>query len=97
MGEIVALKRGGQGPDEAHLSGNAQCVGCGHRWVAVCPVGAVELECPACGLNTGRMRNLCLPCEGEKIWACPCGCDLFVVVETKGYMCSRCGLYQTGF
>ena len=82
---------------EPHLSGNAQCVGCGHKWVAVVPVGTVELECPECKLNKGRMRNLCLPEENEKIWKCDCGCELFVVVEGKGYLCSLCGIYQRGF
>ena len=82
--------------DIPHLSGTAQCVSCSRRWEAVAPVGTVELECPACNLNTGRFRNLCEPSDGEW-WRCNCGCTLFCVVKDAGYMCSRCGEWQRGF
>ena len=92
---VLQFKR--KEPDEPHLSGNAQCIGCKHRWVAVAPVGTMELDCPECGLNKGRFRNVCMPEKTKEIWVCGCGCDLFVVVKTDGYMCVNCGLYQRGF
>jgi len=94
----IAVDPGGTDETVAHLSGTAQCVSCCHRWVAVVPVSTVELECPECKLNTGRMRNLCVPgSEDALIWKCNCGCDLFMVVKDAGYMCVRCGEYQRGF
>jgi Zn finger protein HypA/HybF involved in hydrogenase expression len=38
-----------------HAHGPAQCDDCGHKWVAVWPLGAEALECPKChGTNTDR-------------------------------------------
>ena len=92
---VVAFKR--KEPDEPHLSGWAQCLDCKHRWMAVAPVGTRELDCPECGLNKGRFRNVCMPEKDAEIWVCQCGGDLFVVSKANGYMCANCGLYQYGF
>ena len=35
--------------DDQWCHGKAECLQCGHEWVAVWPLGADELECPACG------------------------------------------------
>ena len=92
---VVEFKR--KEADEPHLSGLAQCISCKHRWQAVALVGTKELECPECGLNKGRFRNVCMPPQDEQIWVCDCGCELFVVSKKNGYMCVECGLYQRGF
>lgn len=92
---VLEFKR--KEPDDPHLSGWAQCIECKHRWAAVAPIGTRELECPACGLNKGRFRNVCMPEQTKEIWQCTCGGDLFVVVKSEGYMCANCGLTQTGF
>ncbi len=34
-----------------HLFGQAECLNCGHEWVAVWPEGCPALECPKCGDN----------------------------------------------
>ena len=75
-----------------HLSGRAICKECGHEWVAVAPVGTVELKCPKCHTMKGIWKNPCVPEHGE-IWCCNCGCDVFSVTR-KGIMCWRCGEYQ---
>lgn len=40
-----------------HQVGPARCE-CGHQWVAVAPVQAVTLECPACGTMAGRFIDM---------------------------------------
>ena len=40
-----------------HQAGPAKCE-CGHRWMAVAPVQAVALECPACGQMVGRFIDM---------------------------------------
>lgn len=92
---VLQFKR--KEPEEPHLSGNAQCIGCGHKWVAVAPVGTVVMDCPECTLPKGRFRNACAPVEDAEIWQCTCGGDLFMVVKNAGYMCVACGFYQHGF
>jgi len=34
----------------------AQCLSCGHKWVAVYPLGADDLECPKCN-STDTVRG----------------------------------------
>ncbi len=92
MAEIVSLdqKRLENSP---HLSGHAHCVHCGHKWVAVAPVGTRELECPECHTIKGAFTG---GCEPEIGWTCNCGCYLFTI-SPKGVICWECGQYQTGF
>lgn len=74
-----------------HLSGEAQCLECQHRWVAVAPIGTVQLECPACrsargiwrypvGLEPPQVRFICNQCDN----------DIFQV-QPDAYFCIRCG------
>ena len=83
-------------PIDPHNSGKARCAECKYEWIAVAPTGTVALDCPQCESGKGYFRFPCYP-EGEDIWQCHCGCDVFVVVKSKGYMCWRCGEYQNGF
>lgn len=48
MSDIVDLNE-----HRPHVSGPVVCTRCRHKWVAVRPVGADLLECPACGVNRG--------------------------------------------
>lgn len=34
---------------EQYCAGQAECLKCGHEWVAVWPLGAEPLRCPKCG------------------------------------------------
>jgi hypothetical protein len=78
-----------------HLSGEIKCVICGHIWIGVCPVdpeGNVPcLECPECGLRQGFFHYPILPKEGDEIYKCNCGGELFYI-ETNGSRCIRCGI-----
>lgn len=76
-----------------HLGGEAICVGCGHIWQAVTPIGAFEgLECPECGGSKGVLRYCVVP---ESTWMCACGCWLFTVSGISGdILCWQCGVPQ---
>lgn len=51
----VRVPDGGQQP---HTYGPAICEDCGHRWMAVWPLGAEALECPKChSTNTDREQE----------------------------------------
>ena len=76
-----------------HGTGPAFCIGCRHEWVAVTPAGVTELECPACGCMKGRFRFVFSTYEGDSVWTCDCGNDLFKVTAS-GHLCVNCGAYQ---
>jgi len=71
-----------------HLSGNAKCLSCNHEWIAVAPIGTVELECPECGTWKGVYAGLTAP---DTVWQCNCGNQHFYITGEDA-MCSRCGL-----
>lgn len=74
--------------DGPHLSGEAHCIQCGHKWVAVAPVGTFELECPQCHSHKGILTY---PCEPEAAWVCNCGCHIFIMSRTLNLICYKCG------
>lgn len=87
----LAQAKAGKTP---HLSGTAVCLACKHEWVAVAPVGAVWMECPACSLERGRYRG---PVQLDRDhWRCHCGNDLFQATQ-DGMYCPNCGEWQHGF
>ena len=73
-----------------HLSGEAICLACENRWIAIAPDGCFELECPKCGCLKGVWGAWCLT---ETTWECNCGCDLFRA-SPNGVYCANCGVYQ---
>jgi hypothetical protein len=91
MGEVLNL-----GTQRPHLSGEAICKACDYEWVAVAPVGTIELECPECGTEKGLYKYSALPQDSKKIWVCNCGCDVFRVL-VDGFICYMCGIRQKGF
>lgn len=77
--------------DDHHLSGQAVCPKCDHQWVAVAPVGVVNLECPSCHLIHGVFKAAVVP---ETAWKCNCGNQLFFLTP-GGAMCRGCGLISS--
>lgn len=75
-----------------HIGGDAKCLTCNHEWVAVAPIGTVDLECPKCSTFKGVFMYMTAP---EVVWECNCGNQLFFIDE-HGPMCSKCGLRQEG-
>jgi hypothetical protein len=90
MAEILSLAKARE-ERSPHLSGRAVCIGCKHVWQAVAPVGTVELECPACGLEKGRYAGLVE--TATRRWTCNCGNDLFHITTDDIY-CVGCGAVQ---
>jgi hypothetical protein len=71
-----------------HLCGEARCLSCGNQWVAVAPVGTVELECGECGTMRGVWRQPIVP--DDPLWGCGnCGNDLWYATPS-GMYCARC-------
>lgn len=87
--KIVELNAFRKGP---HLSGNARCLACDRRWIAVAPVGTTVLDCPTCGLGKGVFDNL-VDAPADR-WQCDCGCQHFLVIRA-GILCALCGTQQS--
>ena len=77
-----------------YMTGEAWCLGCKYKWLAIAPVGTFCLECPECHANKGHYMNFQQP-EGDR-WQCTCGCQLFFLTSA-GVMCPNCGVWQHGF
>lgn len=80
-----------------HWSGQCRCLGCGHEWVGVGPIGTITcLECPSCSLPKGVIKNLFGPPEGDNVLICDCGCDVVTAYirsrdRLKIVRCLACG------
>ncbi|MCK5609421.1 hypothetical protein KAR91_46540 [Candidatus Pacearchaeota archaeon] len=83
MGEVVNLLK-----NKPHMTGEALCIGCGHKWVCVAPTGTIELKCSECGTWKGVFEGCTAP---ETVYECDCGNQHFYVDEC-GPMCALCGL-----
>lgn len=93
MADVVdfAAKKLEQSP---HSSGEAICLDCKHKWVAVAPTGVQWMECPKCSLVRGRF--VYQHSREEPHWTCNCGNDLFHATK-DGMYCPNCGDWQSGF
>lgn len=94
MSDVIPFRK----REEPHLAGEAECIACRHRWVAVCPVGTWTLECPSCGLMKGMFRYPISADEGDGLFSCMCGCEALVAYYRKGkfrIQCMNCGTHQT--
>jgi len=94
MGKIISLNNPTE-TEESHCTGEAICMLCGHKWVAVAPVGVMWFECSECHSMKGHMIYDYVR-KDEMEWQCGCGNDLFKVTP-NGYFCPNCGEWQTGF
>lgn len=78
-----------------HLAGTRVCLGCGHEWVGVTPVGVVEcLECPSCNLPKGVTKHLIGAPKGAHVLVCTCGCECLTSYKSAGHFyvkCMACG------
>lgn len=78
---------------EEHLTGDAVCSACNHRWAAVAPVGTTALECPRCHRSFGEFTHPVSPPDGAYLWICGCGHTTFVLTPS-GARCRSCGVMQ---
>ena len=79
---------------EAHIQGEAFCMGCNHNWRGVWPLGTTELECPECKRMMGRSTYEVSPQPNSKVYECHCGNQLFHILADRIH-CPNCG-QQTG-
>lgn len=91
MATVTSLEQWKQA-QTPHTSGEAFCMTCDHNWVAVAPVGTVDLECPACHSMKGKFKFHHLRVEDDH-WTCNCGNQFFHVTK-KGTYCPNCGEWQ---
>lgn len=94
MGNVISLhKKETEEPEqnEPTVSGEAMCLECGNIWIRVAPAGTYQFECPKCHTMKGVYKYPCEP--DDEMWTCNCGCTLFVM-NRKGTICHRCGVYQ---
>jgi hypothetical protein len=87
MGEVVDINE-----NKPHLTGPAMCLQCGHKWVAVVPVGRLSAQCPSCNLDTGVFQGLVVP---DEIYVCKCGCSTYFIASDGDAQCCRCGVTAT--
>ena len=83
---------------EPHLSGEALCIGCRHKWVAVAPVGVWQLECPECSSMKGIWRNPIGADEVDSFFSCTCGCEAMTAYFRQCVFhlkCMSCGTEQS--
>lgn len=76
-----------------HWQGQAICLGCRHIWEASAPVGVNDsLECPACNLTKGAVRNLWAAPDGALELQCNCGSHVLTAYKraSDGLMVVRC-------
>jgi hypothetical protein len=76
-----------------HASGEAFCFKCRKEWVAVAPVGTVQLECPECHTMKGLFKFPFNVEVGQLVRECNCGNQLFYLTP-EGHLCANCGIYQ---
>lgn len=88
MGDVIDMASRRPSPT---MEGKARCLACDHDWIAVAPTGTASLECPSCGLNTGRYVNLAVRSDHAH-WECACGNDLFHLTPEGSY-CPVCGAW----
>lgn len=74
-----------------HLEGPAKCLGCGHEWTAVAPLGTYQFKCPECHCEKGLLCWLVAP---ETVWQCQCGNQHFYISDEHRAMCANCGISQ---
>jgi hypothetical protein len=79
-----------------HSSGQARCTACAHEFVAVAPVplDSPWLECPSCGTMRALYKGDYDIPDGESVWQCKCGNQLFYVLASGFVYCPGCGRDQ---
>lgn len=89
MGKVILLaeKREESCP---HVSGEAICAACKHKWVAVCPIPIVQMGCPECHAMRGYFIWPIEEGEGTEVFVCNfCGGTVFSILR-DGYRCLGC-------
>jgi hypothetical protein len=82
-----------------HWAGSCKCVGCGHEWVGVGPMGTMWVDCPSCEMPKGTPKFPFGGGEaGDLVLVCNCGSEALTAFHRKGkfrLQCMGCGADQT--
>lgn len=85
--------------NQPHVSGEAVCIGCKHRWTAVRKhePGVLQpwIECPSCGAIKGVFADALLHHTLKETLVCGCGCDAYMIARDESkdafVSCINCG------
>jgi hypothetical protein len=84
---------------EPHWAGTCKCVGCGHEWDAVAPLGTLQLECPSCTLPKGYPKHPFGAAPGDAVFVCNhCDSEALTAYLREGrfhIICMGCGIDHT--
>lgn len=97
MSEVISLQQARE-ERSPHWSGPCKCLGCGHEWHGVGPVGTHIVECPDCELMKGHVKFLFGPDTGDQFFMCNCGSEGLTAYIRKGrfrIVCLACGVDHT--
>lgn len=87
MGDLVSLQEERE-KRTPHMSGPAHCLLCGHKEIAVAPVGVIWMECSNCKSMKMVYDGPVLP--PAAFLACQCGNQL-LYLTIEGPACPNCG------
>jgi hypothetical protein len=73
-----------------HWEGPCKCIGCGHEWHGVAPIGTMWVDCPSCELPKGHPKHPFGAQEGDLIFTCNCGSEALTAYQRKGRFYLRC-------
>lgn len=84
---------------EPHWSGTCKCIGCGHEWVGVAPMGVMFVDCPSCELPKGHPKYPFGGGEaGDAVFTCNCGSEALTAYYRGNrfrLQCMACGTDHT--
>lgn len=83
---------------EPHWQGKCKCIGCGHEWEGVAPIGTMFVDCPSCELPKGHPKHPFGCAEGDSVFKCSCGSEALTAYMHKGRFnlrCMACGTEKT--
>lgn len=75
---------------QPHWTGRCKCVGCGHEWEAVAPIGKMWVDCPCCNLPKGTPKFPFGGAVGDTVFTCNCGSEALTAYFRKGLFRLRC-------
>lgn len=81
-----------------HWSGQCKCIGCGHEWVGVGPIGTMWVDCPSCNFPKGHPKHPFGADGGDAEFICDCGSDALTAYYHQGHFrlkCMACGIDHT--
>lgn len=98
MSTVIDFQRAKQGR-EPHWAGTCKCVGCGHEWAGVAPMGTQWVDCPSCDMPKGHPKHPFGAGDDDSVFVCNhCNSEAltgFVRKGVKRLMCMGCGTDQS--